>query len=61
MLAQHQGIASLGYLMSIGVATCMLAGLGVLPCLLKIMKPKLYKKTQQQHGNTVAGQRGTEA
>ena len=36
MLAQHQGITSLGYVMSIGVATCMLAGLGFLPCLLKL-------------------------
>jgi predicted RND superfamily exporter protein len=36
MLAQHQGITSLGYVMSIGVATCMLAGLGFLPCLLML-------------------------
>jgi hopanoid biosynthesis associated RND transporter like protein HpnN len=61
MLAHHQGIASLGYVMSIGVATCMIAGLGVLPCLLKVVKPTFHKKTQQQHGNTVTGQRGTEA
>lgn len=60
MLANHQGIASLGYVMSIGVATCMIAGLGVLPCLLKIIRPIFHKKTQQQHGNTVTGQRGTE-
>lgn len=36
MLAQHQGITSLGYVMSIGVATCMLAGLAFLPCLLML-------------------------
>ena len=60
MLAHHQGIASLGYVMSIGVATCMIAGLGVLPCILKVFNPTIRKKTQQQHGNTVTGQRGTE-
>ena len=60
MLARHQGIASLGYVMSIGVATCMIAGLGFLPCLLKLLKPTSHKKTQQQHINTVTGQRGTE-
>ncbi|MEK7684025.1 MAG: MMPL family transporter [Verrucomicrobiota bacterium] len=35
--AQHQGIASLGMVMSIGVATCMTAGLTFLPALLALL------------------------
>jgi predicted RND superfamily exporter protein len=34
ILAQHQGIRSLGYVMSMGLATCMIAGLTFLPALL---------------------------
>lgn len=34
MIAKHQGIASLGELMAVGTATCMLAGLTFLPTLL---------------------------
>src|SRR5204862_361912 len=34
ILAEHQGIKSLGYVMSCGLATCMLAGLTFLPALL---------------------------
>jgi hopanoid biosynthesis associated RND transporter like protein HpnN len=37
ILAKHQGIRSLGYLMSIGVATCMIAALTFLPALLKLL------------------------
>lgn len=36
-LAQHQGIESLGWVMSIGVATCMIAGLTFLPALLTLL------------------------
>ena len=36
MLAQHRGIASLGYVMSIGLATCMIAGLTLVPALLNL-------------------------
>lgn len=46
MLAQHQGIASLGFVMSIGVATCMIAGLGFLPCLFKVLNPTFHKNTR---------------
>ena len=35
--AKHQGIASLGIVMSTGVAACMLAGLTILPALLNIL------------------------
>jgi hypothetical protein len=37
IVAKHQGIASLGVVMAIGTATCMLAGVTVLPCLLKLL------------------------
>ena len=36
ILAKHQGIASLGYVMSTGIATCMIAGLTFLPAVLKL-------------------------
>jgi predicted RND superfamily exporter protein len=35
--ARHQGIASLGSVMSVGVATCMLAGLTFLPAILTLL------------------------
>jgi hopanoid biosynthesis associated RND transporter like protein HpnN len=37
MLAKHQGIRSLGYVMSMGLATCMIAGLTFLPALLNLL------------------------
>ncbi len=37
MLAQHQGIASLGFIMAVGTATCMLAGLTFLPAVLTLL------------------------
>jgi uncharacterized protein len=37
MLAKHQGIASLGYVMAVGTTTCMLASLTVLPALLRLL------------------------
>lgn len=37
MIAEHRGIASLGLVMAIGVATCMLAALTFLPALLTLM------------------------
>ncbi len=37
ILAKHQGIQSLGYVMSCGLATCMIAGLTFLPALLTIL------------------------
>ena len=36
ILAQHQGIRSLGYLMAVGVTTCMAAALTFLPALLNL-------------------------
>ena len=40
VLAQHQGIRSLGYVMAAGVTTCMIAGLTFLPALLGLMQKK---------------------
>ncbi|MEI7730199.1 MAG: MMPL family transporter [Verrucomicrobiota bacterium] len=37
VLGKHQGISSLGFVMSIGVATCMIAGVTFLPALLNLM------------------------
>jgi predicted RND superfamily exporter protein len=37
ILAQHRGIRSLGYVMSMGLATCMIAGLTLLPALLNLL------------------------
>ena len=39
MLAQHQGIVSLGFVMSVGVSASMLAGLVTLPALLVWLRP----------------------
>jgi uncharacterized protein len=37
ILAKHQGIESLGWMMAVGVATCMLIGLTFLPALLNLL------------------------
>ena len=37
VLAQHRGIHSLGLIMSIGIGTCMIAGLTFLPALLNML------------------------
>ncbi len=37
MLAQHRGIRSLGLVMSVGIAACMLAALAVLPAVLNLL------------------------
>jgi hypothetical protein len=48
ILAKHQGISSLGLVMSVGVTTCMLAALTFLPALLTLMIRAgwMIKKTQ---------------
>jgi len=52
ILAQHRGIRSLGYIMSAGLATCMIAGLTFLPALLTVIvrmdKAKHAAKARQQ-------------
>lgn len=48
ILARHQGIQSLGFVMSVGIATCMIAGLTFLPALLTLLVHRGWtmKKTQ---------------
>ena len=43
IFAKHQGIASLGFIMSVGVSTCMLAGLTFLPALLTLLIAKGWR------------------
>ena len=47
ILARHQGISSLGYVMSAGTAACMIAGLTFLPALLCSSKLVHLRKTKQ--------------
>jgi uncharacterized protein len=37
MLAKHQGIASLGFVMAVGTTTCLAAALTILPALLRVL------------------------
>jgi predicted RND superfamily exporter protein len=41
VLADHQGIQSLGYVMATGTAACMIAGLTFLPALLNLLMRKV--------------------
>jgi hopanoid biosynthesis associated RND transporter like protein HpnN len=58
ILAQHRGIRSLGYIMSAGLATCMIAGLTFLPALLTLMvradkaKPSARPVRAPEHAHT---------
>jgi predicted RND superfamily exporter protein len=45
IIADHRGIQSLGYVMSVGTATCMIAGLTVLPALITL------KNRRSPHGS----------
>jgi predicted RND superfamily exporter protein len=56
-LAKHQGIQSLGYVMSIGVGFCMLAGLTFLPALLSLRRGK---KEPSADSKADTGSGGTE-
>ncbi len=47
ILAKHRGIHSLGCIMSLGIATCMIAGLTFLPALLNLIG-KYYALIKQQ-------------
>jgi predicted RND superfamily exporter protein len=63
--AKHQGIASLGYVMSVGVATCMVVGLVVLPAVLRFLQLKgrehwVIKKPSIVHAPSDTGPGGTE-
>jgi predicted RND superfamily exporter protein len=62
MIAQHRGISSLGFVMAIGTATCMIAGVTVLPALLNLMHARGWtiKKPSGDNAQSSAGSGGTE-
>jgi preprotein translocase subunit SecF len=62
ILAKHRGIHSLGCVMSIGIATCMIAGLTFLPALLNLLgrwRP-LIKQPSAGEKSADTGSGGTE-
>jgi hopanoid biosynthesis associated RND transporter like protein HpnN len=58
ILAKHRGIHSLGFIMSVGIATCMLAGLTFLPALLNLISRwrPLIKKPDVSRTTPTPGQ-----
>jgi predicted RND superfamily exporter protein len=50
ILAKHQGIQSLGYVMSCGLATCMIAGLTFLPALLNLLTRRPEHRKRSSYG-----------
>jgi len=57
IVAKHQGIASLGYIMATGTATCMFIGLTFLPALLNILNKRGWtiQKTQRDNAQSTLG------
>lgn len=51
IFAQHRGIGTLGEVMTVGVAACMIAGLGVLPAVLTLANGGRPKKEQPSADN----------
>jgi hypothetical protein len=62
ILAEHRGIRSLGWIMSIGVAACMLVGLTLLPAILNLLDRHGWriKKNPARQCTIDAGSGGTE-
>ena len=62
MIAQHRGISSLGFVMAIGTATCMLAGVTVLPAILNLLSERGWtiKRPSGENAHSTAGSGGTE-
>jgi predicted RND superfamily exporter protein len=62
IVAQHRGISSLGFVMAIGTATCMLAGVTVLPAILNLLNERGWqiKKPSGDNAQSTAGSGGTE-
>lgn len=61
ILAKHRGIESLGYVMAMGTATCMIAGLTFLPAVLNIMIRRGWTIKKPSGDNaTTTGSGGTE-
>ena len=64
ILAKHQGIKSLGYVMATGVAMCMIAGLTFLPALLNLTMRRKRAETERpsaDNARPATGSGGTEA
>ncbi len=57
VVAKHQGIQSLGYVMATGVATCMIAGLTTLPALLNLLMRRgvLMKQPSADNARSTLG------
>ncbi|HYG34641.1 MAG TPA: MMPL family transporter, partial [Clostridia bacterium] len=57
ILAKHQGIESLGLVMSIGLATCMISGLTFLPALLNLLmrRPVETKRPSADNARSTLG------
>jgi hopanoid biosynthesis associated RND transporter like protein HpnN len=62
IVAQHRGIESLGFVMAIGSATCMIAGVTILPAILNLMNERGWtiKKPSGDNAQSTAGSGGTE-
>ena len=63
ILAQHNGIHSLGVIMSVGIAMCMLAGLTFLPAFLNLIgrwRPLIDNKKPDADDSSTPGSGGTE-
>ncbi|MFN0068238.1 MAG: MMPL family transporter, partial [Limisphaerales bacterium] len=50
MLARHQGIVSLGFVMSLGVTGCILGSLTVLPAVLVLLQRRRDRRAQRKSG-----------
>jgi hopanoid biosynthesis associated RND transporter like protein HpnN len=55
ILAKHRGIQSLGYVMSTGIATCMIAGLTFLPALLNLLSRRSSRVASEAEQPEVNG------
>jgi predicted RND superfamily exporter protein len=60
VLAKHRGIESLGLVMAIGVATCLIAGLTFLPALLTVLLRRGGPKTSQPSDDNARSPLGRE-
>jgi hopanoid biosynthesis associated RND transporter like protein HpnN len=60
LLAEHRGIGSLGLVMAIGVATCMIAGLTLLPALLTLLKRQQPPEKNQPSDDNARSSLGRE-
>jgi hopanoid biosynthesis associated RND transporter like protein HpnN len=60
ILGQHQGLRSLGEVMSLGVATCMIAGLTFLPAVLTLWVPWRDPAKKQPSGDNARSTLGRE-